>query len=450
MVEVRGMPKTAAKADSVFDWIGAVRRFDLEQQRRLATERAFSSPSLAWLTDRGDIGALLVRGKLCVAFPVPGTNGNVIGAHYRLPEKNADGKHRWSYTPAGLEIGPLVLGELATAEQVFFFESQWDAIALIDRLALHELIDAGEIAVVCTRGAEFGDRLEKISLLQNCASVAFPQNDTAGEGWLNSIIAGLVREARVVRTPLEFKDVNDWTRAGAKRAELVVAIKAAPVRKPQRTKVEGDGENTRQTHSETQSERRYDPKTEVPPEEQTYPYPKLDEVAFYGPFGRIVKAVAPLTEADPVAILIQLLVGWGNLIGRGAHFSINADQHFTNLFCCIVGRTSKARKGLGLGVAGWVLHQLDQAWFEQNICSGLSSGEGLIWMVRDPSIKSRAVRGNKKCYPGQRESYVEDEGVADKRILVAETEFGSALTVMGRSGNNLSHVIRDALIQSDA
>jgi hypothetical protein len=106
------------------------------------------------------------------------------------------------------------------------------------------------------------------------------------------------------------------------------------------------------------------------------PCPFIDSKAFYGPFGRIVEAIAPLTEADPAAVLIQLLVGWGNLIGRSAFFQIGGTKHFTNLFCCIVGRTAKARKGLALGVAQWILDRIDPLWVKCNIRSGLSSGEG--------------------------------------------------------------------------
>jgi hypothetical protein len=432
-------PKPETSSMNDFDWTPAVRKFDPDQQQQLSTERMFSTHTVAWLSDRLEIGMLLIRGKLCIAFPVVGTNGQVVGAHCRWPEKDARGKHDWFYTPSGLEIRPLVLRDLEKAKRALLFESYWDANTLVDRLALCDLIDSGEIAVICTRGADFGDRLSKITLPRECALFAFPQNDDAGEGWLNSVVASIGREMRVVRTPESFKDLNDWTRAGAERAELVAAIEAAEICQPQKAKA-----NTTEHGANTQrSEGRYDPEVELPLEEQIYPYPKIDEAAFYGPFGRIVKAIAPLTEADSAAVLIQLLVGWGNLIGRCAYYSVGVDHHFTNLFCCVVGRTAKARKGLGLGVAGWVLKQLDQAWFEQNIWSGLSSGEGLIWRVRDPIVKSRAVTG-KKAYPGQREYYVDDEGIKDKRLLVAETEFGSAFTVMGRSGNNLSHVIRDA------
>jgi len=75
--------------------------------------------------------------------------------------------------------------------------------------------------------------------------------------------------------------------------------------------------------------------------------------------------------------------------------------------------------------------------------AGLSSGEGLIWIVRDPIVKNEPVKV-KGRYTGERQEYVEDEGTKDKRLLIAETEFGSALTVMGRTGNTLSGVVRDA------
>jgi hypothetical protein len=250
-----------------FDWTSAVHKFDPERQQQLGAERAFSTHTLAWLTDRGDIGALVVRGKLCIAFPVPGTNGQVIGAHYRWPEKNTKGKHDWFYTPEGLEIGPLVYGQLATAKQAFFFESYWDANALVDRLALCGLIDTGEIAVVCTRGADFGDRLTKISLLQGCVSFAFPQNDAAGEHWLDSVIAGLVREVRVVCTPPGFKDLNEWTRTGAHKTDLLAAIEVAEVSKPKakQAQPEGNSEHRKEQRTGEQSSDGQSDTEEKPP-----------------------------------------------------------------------------------------------------------------------------------------------------------------------------------------
>jgi Bifunctional DNA primase/polymerase, N-terminal len=71
------------------------------------------------------------------------------------------------------------------------------------------------------------------------------------------------------------------------------------------------------------------------------------EEAFYGLAGNVVRLIEPHSEADRMALLVQFLVAFGNLIGRGPHFMAEADAHFTNLFAVLVGRTAKGRLGLG-------------------------------------------------------------------------------------------------------
>ena len=39
----------------------------------------------------------------------------------------------------------------------------------------------------------------------------------------------------------------------------------------------------------------------------------LDEAAFYGAAGEAVRAMAPHTEADPAALMVQFLTGVGNM-----------------------------------------------------------------------------------------------------------------------------------------
>jgi hypothetical protein len=74
--------------------------------------------------------------------------------------------------------------------------------------------------------------------------------------------------------------------------------------------------------------------------------------------------------------------------------------------------------------------------------SGLSSGEGLVWQVRDPISKREPIRNG-----GRITGYQEVEvapGVTDKRLLALEPEFASVLQVVGRSKNTLSSIIRQA------
>lgn len=170
------------------------------------------------------------------------------------------------------------------------------------------------------------------------------------------------------------------------------------------------------------------------------PWPAApDPAVYHGLAGDLVNLLAPHTEADPVALLVQLLVAFGVVIGSGAHFTVEAVQHMARLFVVLVGETSKARKGTSFD---HVRRLFQLAGHEIPTRSGLSSGEGLIWCVRDPIYKKERKRGN---LGDTLHEVVVDEGVTDKRLLVFESEFASTLKVIGgRSGNTLSPVVRDA------
>jgi hypothetical protein len=163
-------------------------------------------------------------------------------------------------------------------------------------------------------------------------------------------------------------------------------------------------------------------------------WPILAEEALCGLPGEIVKVIEPHTEADPVAVLSSLLAAFGNAIGRGAYFRVGADLHHLKLNIGLVGDTSKGRKGMSWGYPRELMRAADERWIDERVLHGLSSGEGLIYAVRD-----RVEGENKKG-----ETVVLDEGVEDKRLLVLEPELAGVLKVMSREGNTLSPVIRQA------
>jgi len=68
------------------------------------------------------------------------------------------------------------------------------------------------------------------------------------------------------------------------------------------------------------------------------PWPTMDRAAYHGIVGKIVDEIAPHTEADPNAILVQLLVQFGNVIGRGPFYQVEWTQHFANENVLIVAR----------------------------------------------------------------------------------------------------------------
>lgn len=194
-----------------------------------------------------------------------------------------------------------------------------------------------------------------------------------------------------------------------------------------------------EVQSIAQSIARYAPKGQI----EIAAWPDLPEpAAFHGIAGEFVHLIEPHTESDPVAVLVQFLLGFGSLVGRGPRFEVEADRHHTNEFAVLVGETSKGRKGTSFGIAMKNLGVIDPDWANQRQVGGLSSGEGLIWEARDLIMERSPIRQG-----GRVSGYQEieaDAGVTDKRLLVYEPEFASTLRVMGRDGSTLSGVVRQA------
>ncbi len=160
------------------------------------------------------------------------------------------------------------------------------------------------------------------------------------------------------------------------------------------------------------------------------PWPDpLAAEAFHGLAGDFVRIVESHTESDPAALLIQFLASFGNVIGRGPHWKVGGTSHHLNLFGNLVGSTSRARKGTSLDLVLDFFNRADPGWGEKCRRSGLSSGEGLLSILRDPDVK---------------DSESADPGASEKRLLLIESEFGKVLEVMKRQGNTLSHIIRQA------
>jgi len=188
-------------------------------------------------------------------------------------------------------------------------------------------------------------------------------------------------------------------------------------------------------------------KHESPTEQQyDYDWPKpLDNEAFHGIAGEIVRAIEPSSEADSAGLLIQLLVGFGNAAGRNAHLK-RGDTHFANLFAVLVGRTATARKGTAWAGIRPFLAEADPNWAKKCILpGGLASGEGLVWAVRDP-IEKRIESKERK---GHFETRVVDSGADDKRLLAFNAEFSSVIRVMQKEGNILSGNLRQAFESGD-
>ena len=74
------------------------------------------------------------------------------------------------------------------------------------------------------------------------------------------------------------------------------------------------------------------------------------------------------------------------------------------------------------------------------IKSGLSSGEGIKYALRDPIIRSEPIKEKKKITGYQ--DVVIDPGIEDKRLLAIEPELANVLKQCEREGNTLSSCLR--------
>jgi hypothetical protein len=162
--------------------------------------------------------------------------------------------------------------------------------------------------------------------------------------------------------------------------------------------------------------------------------PKPTGFAYHGPIGRIVCAMDPHTEAEPVATLVQGLVACGNIIGSGPFLMIQGAHHHLNLNAVIVGPTSAGRKGTAWQCARMIFDGIDPAWTTDRLKYDLNTPEGLIHAVRDPALPKTG-----------KEDEVLDPGVEDKRLLAFLDEFSIVFRRLGR----LSPVVRSAWGHND-
>jgi len=170
-------------------------------------------------------------------------------------------------------------------------------------------------------------------------------------------------------------------------------------------------------------------------------WPTLAPEALTGLAGDVVRLATTNSEADPAAVLMTFLTAFGAACGRSSMVLVGDTAHHPRLFTALVGASSRARKGTSVTPIKRLIHSAEQALsppaaqlsplFPLKISDGpLSSGEGLIWAIRDES-EDRDKHGDPVT-----------AGVVDKRLLVTEGEFGGALRVAGREGSSLSAILR--------
>lgn len=160
-----------------------------------------------------------------------------------------------------------------------------------------------------------------------------------------------------------------------------------------------------------------------------------DAPIYSGLLGEIVSLLEPHSEADPIALFVELLATFGNCVGAGPHYKIGGTYHHANLFLALCGETSTARKGSAHDWVTEVFRHVDPCYTDKCILGGLASGEGVIHAVRDAKVRHDKTGTE----------IMVDEGISDKRRLFFESELaGRTFIAMKREGSTLSAVLRQA------
>ena len=183
--------------------------------------------------------------------------------------------------------------------------------------------------------------------------------------------------------------------------------------------------------------------TTTSPTSPVEPWPALDSAALHGLAGEAIQLFDPHTEADRVAVLVSVLAEIGTMVGRNPHLILDGSYHPLLFWPVLVGKTSKSRKGTAEGRSDTLCRLADPLWTRGAYKGTLSSGEGLVYAVRDALYEDQPVK-EKGRLTGETVRILVDRGIDDKRLCLVQSEFGAVLRVMARDGNSLSGVLRDA------
>ena len=153
--------------------------------------------------------------------------------------------------------------------------------------------------------------------------------------------------------------------------------------------------------------------------------PILSEAALYGVAGVAVRALAPHTEANPAAILLQLLAAFGNAAGPAPHCMVDATRHGLNLFVVLVGESSKARKGTSWNQIRRLFAEVDHPWVAERVTTARLTPAALIYALRD------------------------QQPATDRRLLALSEEFAAVLHSLRRNKGHLSPLLRCAWDSGD-
>jgi hypothetical protein len=184
---VQGNKDSARGANTNLDWKECVEALKDSRLAELSDWRVTGLDIWKVLRSQEKIG--LYKGH--IAFAVHNAESQVVGCHYLSDQQ----KKQWQYTP-GVKLAPFIIGDIDHAKVGHAFESQWDQVAFCDKTSAH-LTDG--ILTLSTRGAK-NPRLLADVFTSEKEIFLWPQNDDAGETWVERVPRIPEATLRVVRS----------------------------------------------------------------------------------------------------------------------------------------------------------------------------------------------------------------------------------------------------------
>ena len=289
--------------------------------------------------------------------------------------------------------------------------------------------------------------------------VVLADSDEPGARYAGAVANQLASLGCEVRLPHELPwaefgegaDVVDWLEAGHGAEDLRAVVAEAEVYLPEEAAPSSAGQLAPGDD------------LSVPPE-----HPVLESAALHGLAGQFVAACRPYTEAHDAGLLYSFLSVAGCCCGADPEAPVvyvGADRHHARLNVTLCGPTGRGRKGSAWAPVRMLIELMndaDEAHHDSTsacaaalgkapdteavLCrpgtphvhdGGLSSGEGLIYRIRD-----ERETGKTKPRGGAQSEPIIDEGEPDKRLLVYQPEFAGVLRMGARDGNTLADIIR--------
>lgn len=175
--------------------------------------------------------------------------------------------------------------------------------------------------------------------------------------------------------------------------------------------------------------------------------PTASTIMFHGILGEIVHLCCQHSEAVAVAVATYALAFFSAHLGPMRHLEIADEKRLLNNYWLLIGPSGLGKGASEHGVKR-IFERIDerlQQIFAEDLKNGQTSGivEYPSLDIHDGSLSSGEGLAAAKADSLKIEKGEPPVEITDKRFLLMENEFGNVLNHAERSGNTLSHVLRN-------